>query len=61
MTGEQEYTVYQLAVDMTEGMTAEALRELLSKFGYSGCHHEWVNVSFVGLNYVCRHCDVTQR
>lgn len=22
------------------------------------CRHEWVNVSFTGLKYVCKHCNV---
>lgn len=21
------------------------------------CQHEWINVSFMGIKFVCKHCD----
>ena len=37
------------------------LSELIVEPAYKICEHEYVNVSFVGLKMVCKHCDKEQQ
>ncbi len=61
LVSEAYWKVAGLPLWASEGITFGVSSESIVEPAYKICEHEYVNVSFVGLKMVCKHCDKEQQ